>query len=213
MFAFYRDVHGLSATTVGVIVWLNLRVCAWVCVHTASLWNITKPWKYNLQGSYLDVAAPTFSLKTAILQLRLCYTTMWQSYTRANICDPDTTFKYSPIDRSLALLYLTTSSNANWCRPFSTNVSLALLLALLCCFPKRPLFKYWNVCILKWRIYKPVYACARQLGFDFFPPWNHVFYKVCKWHKRNHTWHKHFSFLFLSCCVFPVKALCLHTLQ
>ena len=45
------------------------------------------------------------------------------------------------------------------------RMCVALLLALL-----RPLFKYWNVCILKWRIYKPVYECARQLGLNFFLP-------------------------------------------
>lgn len=137
-----KYICALSATPVSV--WLNLCVCVCVCVcvpvcvHTASLWDITKPWKYNLQGSYLDVAAPTISLKTAILQLRLRYTTMWQSNTRANICDLDPTFKYAPIDRSFALLYFTTSLNANWCRPFSKNV-LGIVVGLAVLFSQAAL--------------------------------------------------------------------------
>lgn len=137
IFAFHKEMHMCIIRRYCRYYCLVKSACVCVCVclsvHTASLWDITKPWKYNLQGSYLDVAAPTFSLKTAILQLRLRYTTMWQSYTRANICDLDSTFKYGPIDRSFALLYFT-SLNANWFILFSTNVGLALLLALLLCF-------------------------------------------------------------------------------
>lgn len=73
---------------------------------------------------------PTFPLKAEILQLRLRYTTMCQRYTRANICDLDSTFKNGPIDRSFTLLYFT-SWNANWFILFSMNLCLALLLALL----------------------------------------------------------------------------------
>lgn len=57
---------------------------------------------------------PTFSLKAATVQLRLRYTTMWQSHTRANICDLDATFKYGPIDGSFLPRLYFTSLNANW---------------------------------------------------------------------------------------------------
>lgn len=45
---------------------------------------------------------PAFSLKTAMLQLRLRYATMWWSHTRANICDLESAFKYGSVDRSFA---------------------------------------------------------------------------------------------------------------
>lgn len=105
-----------SGTTVGIIVWLNQCVCVLylsVCPH----WLIVRHNKaLEIQppgGLTWMRRPPTFSLKTAMVQLRLRYTTMWQSHTRANICDLDATFKYGPIDGSFALLYFT-SLNANW---------------------------------------------------------------------------------------------------
>lgn len=67
-------------------------------VPSASLWDVTMPQKHNLQGSYLNVAAPNFSLKIAIQQLGLRCTTMWHNAGRANICDLYPTFKCGPID-------------------------------------------------------------------------------------------------------------------
>lgn len=92
--------------------------CARVCVHADSLWDSTKPWK---PPGVLPACGgpPLFSLKAATVQLRLRYTTMWQSHTRANICDLDATFKYGPIDGSFFFFFFFprlyfTSLNANW---------------------------------------------------------------------------------------------------
>lgn len=88
---------------------------------------------------------PAISLKTAMLQLRLRYTTMWCSHTRANICDPGSAFKYGSADRSSACLGLT-SLNTNECALFQTNASLALHWALLCFI--RPVLTGLITCLL-----------------------------------------------------------------
>lgn len=48
----------------GIIIWLDLRVCC-VCGRAALLWDITKAWKYKLQGSYLAVEAPCIFIKNS----------------------------------------------------------------------------------------------------------------------------------------------------
>lgn len=89
---------------------------------------------------------PTFSLKTTIQQLRLRYTTMWWSHTRANICDLDSAFKYGPVDGSFARLYFT-SLNANGFMLFQT-------LVWHCQWPcyvssGLSLFNWQNICTFK----------------------------------------------------------------
>lgn len=133
----------------------NACVCVCTCVRSSTQPHCglqQSPGNTTSRGLTWMWGAPTFSLKIAILQLRLRYTTMCQNYARANICDLDPTFKCAPIDRSFALLYFTTSLNANWCRPLPKNLWDmwgVSLLALPCCFHKR-FFKYWKVFLFKW---------------------------------------------------------------
>lgn len=53
-----------SDVTLGIIIWLDLHVCC-VCGHAALLLDITKAWKYKLQGSYLDAEAPCIFIKNS----------------------------------------------------------------------------------------------------------------------------------------------------
>lgn len=148
---------------------LRLSVCPhWLIVRHNKALEIQPP-----GGLTWMRRPPTFSLKTATVQLRLRYTTMWQSHTRANICDLDATFKYGPIDGSFALLYFT-SLNANWFPAVSaTRVRLQYRRQPRCCccvFSSLPLFKSLKISTLK---------CM----WEFLLSWNIAYSKAFKFSK------------------------------
>lgn len=129
--------------------------CARVCVHADSLWDSTKPWK---PPGVLPACGgpPLFSLKAATVQLRLRYTTMWQSHTRANICDLDATFKYGPIDGSFFLFFIFFCSTLFYkfkCKliprrsPWRARLRRGRRPCRCCAFPNLSLFKPQT---LKW---------------------------------------------------------------